>query len=305
MAELQLSAGHIFMPQWVEQQAACPHWTPSNRGVNDMRHDRKILLSPVESCLDLRTKRYFTSSVHNIIEAQINQPATIPTLRVRQRHRVYMSRQLCRHNATAYPQQIILGNLNWSAAVVRKHHEMIDHATQHHLSVVTRHQKAAIPAHDHDPGRIVMGTSNRSMILPMLCRRWDKCSTDVYVCLTSQARVLYTKRKLSNQRSRFKREKQQPSDTYLWYTSEKNESLRSSLEEPRTYAFQLNFFDSNTKKFRGRLYDITFRQVTIGVACLRIHSIEFFGIWCKYIQREGGRTISLFVFTWGELLVTA
>ena len=57
-------AGHILMPQWVEQQAACQHWAPCNSGVNDMRHDRKILLSAVEIYLDLRMKRSFLPLPH-------------------------------------------------------------------------------------------------------------------------------------------------------------------------------------------------------------------------------------------------
>ena len=131
----------------------------------------KILLSAVEISLDLRTKRSFYLLAHNIIKALIDQPADHTNIESQNSQ----TTSSFPYVATAVPticNSLLLAtkkscDLNRSAAV-RKHHYVLGHAT-HHLSVVTRHQKA-IPAHDHDPDRI-MDTSNRAMILPMLCRR--------------------------------------------------------------------------------------------------------------------------------------
>ena len=99
------SAGHILMPQWGEQQAACPHWTPCNSASMICGMTAKFCYQLSKS-LSIYPPPHTTSSKLLLITR-----STIPTLRVRivrQRQRVHMSRQLCQRYAAAYPQQIIL-----------------------------------------------------------------------------------------------------------------------------------------------------------------------------------------------------
>ena len=174
-----------------------------------------------------------------------------------------MSRQLCQRYATAYSQQI---NPAISIEALQCASIIMCWAMPHiiFLWYIRRHQKA-IPSHDHDPDRI-MDTSNRAMILPMLCRRWDKRSTGAHNIIMTSAHVDENKTEESTQTIQMKCNNQQPSDTGLRYMSEKKKSHY--------------------------------------VACLRIHPIEFFWIGCKNIQREEGM-MSLLNFTQGEWLVTS
>ena len=111
-----------------------------------------------------------------------------------------------------------------------------------------------------------MDTSNRAMILPMLCRRWDKRSTGV-MC-TQYYHDIGTRWRKQNWRINAddSNEMQQPTTIGHWsaiHVWEEEESLRSLFENPSDWIF----LDRVQKYSEGRRYDVASQFYSRWVTC--------------------------------------